>query len=630
MISSVQVLCRHLEVFQQTFSNALSSSSIKQEQPRHIHVNLRPHQQAIVRRMCELEENLLKGFPINKEILFSNHAYLGDPSGTGRAISVLSYISSKAGETLHTIIHPNDSRILNLNKYSSPSCFSLSEVKHPQEYTFDNLIVVSHTLYRQWQDTIQNNSSLTAHYIKTIRGLDDDNLVELLRGTHLTLISNSLLQSLLNNLEARNVKPLWKRVFFDEADTIKISSSCKEVPALFTWFISGTYQNMLFSNECYHSYMMRQLPHEFIERLSEPVQEYIQEQIQSHPNAVAFRTMSHNYFIKFTKNVHPLRGHLVVKCLPEFLQQSIEFPELRRETIRCFTPSRQALIENAIPEPVSQILHAGDISGALVALGVSTHTPITLVDAVTNYAREQNANNKALLEEILREGLPEEDSAVQKLKGDIQRLDEEILTIERRLSTVSTDDCAICFEKPEQRCVTPCCSRSFCGSCILEWMTRVPSCPLCRKSFHPTQLVTIGDECNIREQVEVPQRLPKKHEALVRLFRENPDGKFIIFSRFENPFGLLSSRVIRNYNVAFLSGNKDAIANMLSDFNEGHINVLFINSSSSIAGLNIPGATHIILWHKMSEDLQKNIIGTAYCVGRRDPLHCVSLLHERE
>ena len=84
------------------------------------------------------------------------------------------------------------------------------------------------------------------------------------------------------------------------------------------------------------------------------------------------------------------------------------------------------------------------------------------------------------------------------------------------------------------------------------------------------------------------------------------------------------------YNISFLQGNKDAIANTLADFENGYINILFINNSSYIAGLNIPSATHIVLWHKMQEDIEKNIIGTAYCLGRQAPLSCVTLLHERE
>jgi hypothetical protein len=631
MMSSIQTLRQHLEIFQQTFSNALTPSSPRLQQPPHLLSELRPHQKALTAKMSFLESKLRSGLTIDNEVLFSNHGFLGDSTGTGRTMSVLSHISNKAINTLHELIEPQTPPVT-LHHSSSPACFSLSNKQHAIEHTFDNLIVVSHTLFRQWQDTILNNTSLNAYFIKTVRNLDTDDLVELLRRNHLTLISNSLLHSLLNNLEARNVKPLWRRVFFDEADTIKIQSSCKQVPSLFTWFIAGNYQNILFSNECYHSYITRQLPREFIDSLSPDLRDSIVENIRAHPTTVFFRTTSHSYFINYIKNSHPLRGHLVIKCTSEFLQESIQFPELRREVIRCLTPSRQALVENALPEPVVQILHAGDISGALVALGVSTHTPITLVDAVTNYAKEQLSNNRALLEQVLLEGMPESDSTIEKLKEVIQKMEDEIINIQNRLGNVSTDDCAICFENPENRCITPCCSRSFCASCILEWMTRVPSCPLCRKTFHPNQLITIGDECNIveRQPIEQTPRLLKKHEALIKIFRENPTGRFIVFSRYDNPFGHLSSRVMRDYNIAFLQGNKDAIANILSDFNEGFVNVLFINSNSSIAGLNIPTASHIIFWHRMSEESQKNVLGTAYCVGRQTPLHCISLLHERE
>jgi hypothetical protein len=629
MISVIPTLRQHLEIFQQTFSNALTNESSQAQQPNHILTPLRPHQKACVARMDFLENKLKYGYPIQNQILFSGYGFLSDPDGVGKTLTALSYISQKTNQQLATITNPTAlPNPLLLHPSSSSACFSLAEIK--PEIVYENLIVVSHTVFRQWQDTITNSTNLHPFFIKTIKNLDDDSLLDHLQASHLTLISNTLLPAFLTNLEARNHKPIWKRVFFDDADTIKIPSSCKQVPALFTWFITSHFENILFSNQCYHSYITRQLSDDFISTLCPELQQQVRQSIANHPNTTFFRCNSHSYFQSFIKNTHPLRGNLVVRCFPDFLQESIQFPELRRLTLRCRTPARHRLVENALPAPVAEILHAGDISGALVALGVSTHTPLTLVEAVTQYKRKELENNKALLEEVLQEGISDTDEAVVKLCRDIQKQEEEIVSIQTRLANVSKESCAICFDSPESTCITPCCSRSFCTSCILEWMSRVASCPLCRTSFHPNELLHLGNECRIIEREPREEALLKKHEQFVKLFNETPNGKFIVYSKYDNPFISIPSRYFRNMNMTFLSGNKDQIANILSDFERGYIKVLFVNPRTSIAGINIPSATHILFWHKIVEEDEKNIISRAYCLGRTQPLHCITLLNERE
>lgn len=629
MISGIPTLRQHLEIFQQTFSNALTGESPQSQQPNHIHTLLRPHQRACVSRMDILENKLKYGYPIENQIFFSSYGFLSDPDGVGKTLTVLSHISHKSNERMNTLTNPTTlPNPLHLHPSSTSSCFSLAEVK--PETLYDNLIVVSHTVFRQWQDTILNSTNLNAFFIKTVKNLDDDSLLNNLRTSHCTLISNTLLPYFLTNLEARNHRPIWRRVFFDDADTIKIPSSCKQIPALFTWFITGHFENVMFSNQCYHSYLTRQLPEDFINTLCPELQQQVRNSVTNHPNTTFFRTNSHGYFLQFIKNIHPLRGNLVIRSSPDFIQESIQFPELRRQTIRCLTPERYRLVENVLPESVAEILHAGDISGALVALGVTTHTPLTLVEAVTQYKRKELENNKALLEEVLQEGMSETEEALIKLREEIRKQEEDLLNLEIRLTNVSKDSCAICFDNPENTCITPCCSRSFCASCILEWMTRVPSCPLCRKSFHANELLQIGSECKIIERGAKQEGLLKKHQEFVKLFQENPNGRFIVYSKYDNPFISIRPRHYREMNMNMLSGNKDQIANTLSDFENGYVKVLFINSRSSSAGINIPSATHIIFWHKMSEEEEKNIISRAYCLGRTQPLQSITLLHERE
>ena len=51
-------------------------------------------------------------------------------------------------------------------------------------------------------------------------------------------------------------------------------------------------------------------------------------------------------------------------------------------------------------------------------------------------------------------------------------------------------------------------------------------------------------------------------------------------------------------------------------FKTGEINVLFLNSKNNGAGINLQEATDIILYHKMNENLETQILGRANRIGR--------------
>ena len=57
------------------------------------------------------------------------------------------------------------------------------------------------------------------------------------------------------------------------------------------------------------------------------------------------------------------------------------------------------------------------------------------------------------------------------------------------------------------------------------------------------------------------------------------------------------------------------------DFKRGEMMVLFLTSIHDSAGMNLQESTDVILYHPTSEDLETQIIGRAYRVGRNIPLH---------
>jgi SNF2 family DNA or RNA helicase len=252
------------------------------------------------------------------------------------------------------------------------------------------------------------------------------------------------------------------------------------------------------------------------------------------------------------------------------------------------------------------------------------------VEAVTAYKQKELERLERLLAFKAQEDYASEQAkelALTALQVKINAVRHQIQSIKERIEEASKDGCSICFDAADGPVLTPCCSKVFCANCILSWMQRTPACPLCRTKFHPSQLCAIGHLDTPQAQ---KQRLPKKIEALLNIINKNPNGKFLIFSRYENPLQALYENLETTHRVGTLQGNKDVIAHMLEAFTAGKIKILLLNSRNAAAGINIPMATHVILLHKMVNEEEQQILGRAYRMGRTEPLNFIKLLHERE
>ena len=69
---------------------------------------------------------------------------------------------------------------------------------------------------------------------------------------------------------------------------------------------------------------------------------------------------------------------------------------------------------------------------------------------------------------------------------------------------------------------------------------------------------------------------------------------------------------------------------LISKFTSGDINVLLLNSKNFGAGLNLQITDEIIIYHRMSTDLENQVIGRAQRMGRENPLVINYLCYETE
>jgi SNF2 family DNA or RNA helicase len=286
------------------------------------------------------------------------------------------------------------------------------------------------------------------------------------------------------------------------------------------------------------------------------------------------------------------------------------------------------------------MLHAGDIQGALDELNVKGKDMKSLIEGVTeNLTKEldrlkKTYDFKASLEYSSSQA---KETALKSLQEKITSTKNSIQAISDRIENFNTEVCPICYDEPNDHLITPCCSRIFCAPCLLLSLARRASCPLCRSEIQPSQCTKlilanqIVDDSMKDGGPPAEPSLPKKQEALLQIIKDNPQGRFLIFSRYDNPFDTIEAAIDSlGIRVRHVKGNKHVINATLKAFEAGSVQCLLLNSQYAGAGLNITAATHVILLHAMTHEEEKQVLGRAYRIGRTGALSFIKLLHKGE
>lgn len=626
-----------IRVLDDAYRYSISSHSQIAQQPAEIKVSLRPHQRAVLHEMERRETELSKGMDLSGSRLYSRFGFLGDGVGVGKSLMVLGHIA----RLKHL---PRLESIPLLDSNSTSQIYSLHENYYGMDLSeVGCLIVVPHTLYRQWQTYIKEQTSLTFFGVQTKKLLDEmqtKDLEKKLKEADVVLVSNTLYGGLQDY--AHTKKMMWKRVFLDEADTLHIPSTRRMFDTRFTWLISASWTNLLFPNVCHYisqpvldSYMSNQ-------QVDADTKSFLRANFQQSTTSTyvyaRYYVVAASFLSSFLRSSNPLRGRLVLRCRDEFVKESITLPPIHVRNILCRASVLQRVVANAIPSEVRSLLHAGDVQGALQHLGVKSEDSMSLVKAVTeNRNKELDRLKKTYdFKSSLEYSTPQaKETALKSLKEKIASLEEQIKQLKERIENYKNEICPICFDEPQTPTLTPCCSRIFCAGCILTSLTRQASCPLCRANISAQGLRNLSTQIPLpTNEIVDPNKPPeplKKTEQLLELIKTTPNGRFLVFSRYDNPFLQISQDIeTMHVSVKQVRGNKDVIASTLKSFQKGDTKVLLLNSIEAGAGLNITAATHIVLLHAMNHEEEKQILGRAYRLGRTEPLEVIRLLHPDE
>ena len=81
-----------------------------------------------------------------------------------------------------------------------------------------------------------------------------------------------------------------------------------------------------------------------------------------------------------------------------------------------------------------------------------------------------------------------------------------------------------------------------------------------------------------------------------------------------------------NISYAEIRGQCKTRDRNICKFKKGEIKVIFLNSKNNGAGINLQEATDIILYHRMSDSFQQQIVGRVNRIGKTESLRVHHLI----
>lgn len=651
--------------------NDLNETSKKIKQPSGLKVKLRDHQLTSIAAMLELETessiiidkpNITSGlynivrqkisdiaeFTGSTYVIETNTAILADKVGSGKTYMMIGLILSEKIPMIH------DRFILGTDHYA----IKMISIK---ENVNTNLIVVPHNLANQWSEFMlkSNLKSLTlntvsnfniffdieevADYDTNIDGLltiyspikrgrgkqtarktptskiatkaggSKTNKVTVvpkyerkkLNMTKVNRILRKYTVIILNVERYRFFKQIfkavkWARVIIDEMDSAKIPQQFEEY-GNFNWFLTAT------------------------------------------PTAI-FNKSCRRYVCKiFGSNQH-LLPYFTVKNKDEYVDQSLVLPQPYVYMIITQMQKIVSAIQDLIPHDVLLLINAGNMKEAISKLNCGADTEENIIKVLTDKIDVELHNLKKELIYV-KSVIPIDENKVKRLKEDIERCKTRLQTVNDRVNSIKDECCFICTESFNNPAILECCKNVVCLACLLaSFKSSHNKCPFCRHQIKNNSEYHVIDSKAKKKKNEVTKKgistgkkfadidkMVALEETLSYLSKNVNCPKILIFSDYAQTFDKIIKNIAKvSLTYAMISGTPAHMSNVLEDFETGELNILLLDSQHYGSGLNLQKADYLILFHRMTSELETQVIGRAHRFGRKIPLRIIYLINQSE
>ena len=540
-------------------------------QPVDLTVKLFPHQLARIYKMEQLEANKL----IETEN-YVKHTRIGinsDLTGYGKTLAMIGLMVRDKMEWDLTFPHVHE----------SITSDSRGLIKTYTTSRFDklptNLILATQSIFGQWEKELQKSKlkyTIVASN-RDIRRLEINKF-------DVILVSPSFY----NKVVVMNSKFAWKRFIFDEPGNLKISGM-QNIQAGFYWFMTAT-----------------------------PLSIY-----DNHKNCKGSFMRDLFYFHNFHNDNEIFLRDISIQNNPDFVKESFRMPPTEHLYHNCYQPIYNA-VSCFVSETIKRMIEAGNIEGAIIALGGSrTSNIMELI---------RDKKNNEIIEIDTKIAECDDVDGIRGYNEKKQQVMNQIAMIDERFRDMLNDNCIICCEKFKNPILEPNCQNLFCGECLLTWLQRKNSCPTCRVHVNPTNLIYVETESFVDGTLSETNNRDNnirmtKLQKVIDIITQNETGKFLVFSEYDSTFYPMCDS-LREKGIEFteMKGCISTREKKLDSFKTGKIPVLFLNSKYNAAGINLTEATDIILCHQMTTSQETQIIGRANRIGRTENLKVHHLL----
>jgi len=651
---------------QSLYDTELTETSPRAPTPPWLKTPLLPHQQTSLAAALALEASKCNGLlasplPADPEggTFFASYGILSDRVGSGKSLVALALMKAEPPPPFYTEFVSRNAYVMGDGRDTGLLRKRTQLITNdgvPLTPTSCSLLIVPHALVDQWTTYLKRDSTL--RYKVVARKLDalSDTLFADLDSHDLLIVSSTMWNTVKERGRPETGRPAiktiqWRRVFVDEADSIAFSSGANDLHALFYWFITATYLNLVFSSGALFNLEptsqhapLPTTPPALVTRVRQSLTgRYYNVVGCKHRNLVSMTTgvSSHQVSGLLPSSAsHVCR--LLVRNRDDYVDASFRPPTIRHTVLACATPKTIHMLDSFISPDMMERLHAGDVGGALECVGMTSHSETELVEAVTASWRKEldTARRTHEFKQTLEySSEAAKAKAMEGCEAKIAGLESRIAAIQDRVQKAKEQACPVCCEEATNPAVTPCCAQVFCFGCLCESLKRVAACPLCRERV--TNLKTIkvlGTHRNVTKEREDKDedkdkdvKKGKRETAVDYLKTLPPTSRILIFSSYDATFSGLSDTLrAAGLESQTVWGSQARVSKVLREFAEGKHTILLLNARNMGAGLNIEAATHVMLFHKMSKELETQIIGRAVRLGRAAPLQVLHLLHDNE
>lgn len=584
-----------LEIIQ---TGTINSDSKRCNKIASFNAELNIYQEQTVQKMLDLEINKINLDEYTQ--LNTKIGVLADCVGSGKTYDICGLLCSRPNLDDNKPIHYNYAQRL----------ISISKNVNQDDYYANNLIIVPHSLVKQWCSVL-NLTQLKYEIISKTKELENWTTEKATHGG-CTLLSSTFFQRFMNFYN--HIR--WSRVIIDECDTINISSSFQPT-ANFYWFVTSSLENLYFCCGTYiHTSHNAHQP--FIRKFIDGIRKrsFIRE---------IFKGLERSECTQLLESI-------TLKHKDSYIKNILNLPAIKHTYIECLEPFYMKVLNGIVTREVIKLLNSGNVDSAIYKLGAEVDSEDNILQVVTKHLEVKLQNTKTRLE-FLNNILVERSADIEQHNKRIENTENEIKNIYSQIEDlknriINSKDCPICFEQYDGPIMMKCCNNKFCIKCITKSIETSSSCPMCRSKITNDSMIAIR---NTPLKVEEKKKLLSKIQVIQKLLNENKNGKFLIFSN--NDIGLMQiNELLINNGISSsqISGSSAHINKVVNAYKTGYLNVLLLNAEYHGSGLNLENTTDLIFYHRMSSDMEKQVIGRAQRLGRKNSLKVHYLCYENE